>query len=79
MPPAPVEMEEAKRRRTSYSSLPTSFILSLVHPMPGYVRGIYSLEVEIKHGDMEIQLQVPRPSLDPRPCLVNTNQTLNPV
>jgi len=27
--------------------------------MPANVRGVYSLEVEVKHGDMEIQLQVP--------------------
>jgi hypothetical protein len=58
VPPGPVDSEEAKRRRTSYSSLPTSFILSLVQPMPGLVRGIYCLEAEVKHGDMEIQLQV---------------------
>lgn len=28
-------------------------------PLPANVRGVYSLEVEVKHGDMEIQLQVP--------------------
>jgi len=58
-PPSQIEIDEAKKRRTSYSSLPTSFILSLGQPLPANVRGVYSLEVEVKHGDMEIQLQVP--------------------
>ena len=49
---------EAKRRRASYSSLPSSFILSLLQPVPAGVRGFYDLECEVLHGDMEIQLQV---------------------
>ena len=62
VPPSSVDLEEAKRRRTSYSTLPTSFILSLVQPLPAGVRGMYLLEAEVTHGDMEIQLRV-RPSL----------------
>jgi hypothetical protein len=43
----PVENEETKRRRVSYSSLPSSFILSLVHPVPPNSRGLYHVEAEV--------------------------------
>ena len=64
------ETEEAKRRRTSYSSLPTSFIASLVLPAPANMRGVYHLECEVKHGDMEIQLQLPEIGFEAMPSRV---------
>jgi hypothetical protein len=64
------ETEEAKRRRTSYSSLPTSFIASLVLPAPANMRGVYHLECEVKYGDMEIQLQLPEIGFEAMPSRV---------
>ena len=72
VPPSSVDLEEAKRRRTSYSTLPTSFILSLVQPLPAGVRGMYLLEAEVTHGDMEIQLRV-RPSLSYWPSFASSD------
>lgn len=69
-PPSQSEAESSKRRRTSYSSLPTSFIASLALPAPGDMRGVYRLECEAKHGDMEIQLQVPEIGFEALPSRV---------